>query len=542
MEKFKKIDLMKIILFLAPILIGCFSLWSNFLLAIIFIIGIIVKVKRNNKIILPKGMNLLLICIYIFSFIVVEFYAVDKGMNLLGFFKNFTIILFIFLYLQYKYDEASKNELINIIPYSALFSLIISILFIWIEEVFFENRFQGIFMYANAYALFLLLGIIILLMKSKIRKRDLVVAILLFIGIVFTNSRAVIILSILSCLICILINSQNRKKLLCIIMSLLIILGVIYAFSDLDKRINTDMFQSGEVSLRTIYYKDGLKMILENPFGYGYMGYMYKQAEIQSTIYDTMFVHSSLIQIALDVGIIPLISLIILIAKVFFDKKQSKLSRLLLILIVGHSIIDIDLEYMIFIYLICLMINFETIEIKNKRINVASILLGVLYIDLFFGAVSFACKNYETAYNFIPYYTKAMEEELYKTTEYDKQIEMAKRIYPLNKNISGMYEALSNEERKNKNYDKALEYEKKRLKLNKFFLEDYLIYLEFLLEATEYNKAQNNKEDILKYEQEIIKLEKLIEEATKDTTVKIELPIEIKEYIDNIKNRININE
>lgn len=101
---------------------------------------------------MPKGKNIILICIYIFSFLFINFFAVDKGMNIMGFFKNFSIILFILLFIQYDYNTEEKKKVFDVIPYSACFSLIVStfLAIIGNEEIFVNGRLQGVFFYANS--------------------------------------------------------------------------------------------------------------------------------------------------------------------------------------------------------------------------------------------------------------------------------------------------------------------------------------------------------------------------------------------------------
>lgn len=87
-NKENKIDYIDILLFIAPFITGLLSIWSLALFSVLCICGILYKVIKNKKIILPKGKNIVFISIYILSFLVVEFYAIDKGMNVLAFFKN----------------------------------------------------------------------------------------------------------------------------------------------------------------------------------------------------------------------------------------------------------------------------------------------------------------------------------------------------------------------------------------------------------------------------------------------------------------------
>ena len=50
----------------------------------------------------------------------------------------------------------------------------------------------------------------------------------------------------------------------------------------------------------------------------------------------------------------------------------------------------------------------------------------------------FENNNYDMAYKIVPFYTEALEEELYTTTDYDKQLILANKIIKLNENVSSM--------------------------------------------------------------------------------------------------------
>lgn len=266
--KNKNIDLMKIILFIFPLLCGLLPLWSNFLLAIVCIIGILIKINKNKKIILPKGAKLLLLCAYFLSFLIVEFYAIDKGMNILGFLKNIPILLYIILYMQYDYNEEEKKETMNVVIYSGAFSVIVSLLvtLIGIDIIYLNNRLQGTFFYANTYGLFLLIGIVLTLAKEEMTKKDIILLVILFFGIVLTNSRAIIILTAFSILLMCYINKKKLIKIITLLGVFILIFISLYTFSKIEKRFNNEMLGSSEFITRFLYYTDAFEMIKENPF------------------------------------------------------------------------------------------------------------------------------------------------------------------------------------------------------------------------------------------------------------------------------------
>ena len=81
-----KIDYIDILLFIAPFMIGLIPIWALALFGMLCIGGIIYKVNKNNKLILPTGKNIIFLSIYLLGFLIAQFVAVDKGMNILCFY------------------------------------------------------------------------------------------------------------------------------------------------------------------------------------------------------------------------------------------------------------------------------------------------------------------------------------------------------------------------------------------------------------------------------------------------------------------------
>lgn len=303
--------------------------------------------------------------------------------------------------------------------------------------------------------------------------------------------------------------------------------------------------QSGEMTTRLLYYKDAIDMIKNNPFGYGYMGWYYKQTEIQTGIYDAKYVHCSLLQIMLDVGIVPMICLSIFAVLTFFDKKQNVISRLIMILILGHSMIDIDFEYIYFILLFIIMSKFNTKTILSKK--VFNVVTGALLCSFFIvaiAALAYEIKDYKTAYSILPFYTDALQEELYTVTSPSEQLKIANMAYKYNKNISGIYEAFSNKLVNEKKYDEAIYYQKKRLLLNKYVVRNYLEYLSFLSEGFSYYVQKNDEKNIQMFAQAVLEIEDIIDKTSANTNPlsyktkhvpNFDLPEDAKMYIERMK-------
>ncbi len=555
----KKVDYIDILLFIAPFLTGLLSIWSLALFSILCLSGIIYKIIKNRTIRIPTGKNIVFLLIYLFSFLIVEFFAVDKGMNILAFFKNLTILLFVILYLQFNTDkdvEVSKKfkDRLCCIPYSACITVMISLLLMINpnSDVFYNNRLQGIWNYANSYGLFLLIGVFVLANKEKLTWRDYIVFAILLIGILLTNSRAIIILTLITIITCIFTNKINCKKIIIVAICFSLLFGGVYLFSKMEKRVNKDMLESSEFITRLLYYHDAIKIIKDNPLGIGYDGWYYKQVEVQTGVYDTKYVHNSILQVLLDVGIIPAIALSLMLIMTFFSKKQNAISRIIMILILGHSLIDIDLEYIYFIILITMFVDFKGVTIKmNKHKNLIiypAIILAIWYFLIFISDVCYKAKSYKEAVNIIPFHTEAIQEVLYDVTSKEEQLEYAKKALKYNEIVSGAYQALSNDFQEKGEYIKALEMEEKRLGYNQYSMYNYMVYANFLSKGIEFYSSNNQVDNEKIFLQKVLEIEEIINDVIDNTNPlcyktihapEIEVNDDLREMIDMAGKRLN---
>ena len=553
--KIRRNNLIRALLFIAPFLTGLLSEWSLYLFGILCICAIVHKVFKNGKIVLPLGKNIIFVLVYLLSFLIVQIYAVDKGMNLFAFFKNLVILLFILLFAQYDHENDNKacDRFYEIVPYSAVFSVILCLLLMLIpnSNVFYNNRLQGIFYYANSYGLFLLIGLYVLFNKDEYQVKDYVTFIILFIGIILTNSRAIIIMSLLMMVFKVCWDKKEIKRRLLIILSFIILFCGFYFFSNLEKRVDTDMLQSSELITRLLYYNDAVKMIKDNPWGYGYEGWYYKQCELQTGVYDTKYVHNSVLQLMLDVGFIPAILLIFMLISSFFEKKQTTFSRVLMILILGHSLIDIDLEYIYFILLLVPLINFNYKEIDTKKKMPLLIsclgLTGFFYFIIFMSDSFYELKDYKNAISIIPFHTEAIQEILYTVAEKEEQLKYAELALKYNKNISGAYEAKINKLVEENEYMDAIELEEKRLSLNKYKMINYIQYAKLLSDGIEFYGNEKKTEEQRIIVNKVAEIESKINDVLEKTnplcykTIHIpdlELPAELQRFINTAKNSL----
>ena len=545
-----KFNLIDAIFLIAPFFYGIFPIWSCALLGIICVAGILYKYSIEKRIVLPKGKNIYLIIIYLLSFLITEFVAIDKGMNILAFIKNIPILLFIILVAQFSESEETIKRHFYMISISSAVSVVVSGLIALIpdSEFYLNSRLHGIFFYANSYGLFLLIGVISLLFKKDYKYYDYIMFLALFIGIILTNSRAIIVMTITFSIATIFFNKEYIKRSIIIIVSFVIMFVFAYFVFNMEKRVSTDMLQSSEFISRIIYYEDALNIIKTHPFGIGYEGFWYEQAKDQTAIYDTKFVHSSIIQILLDVGFVPTIALALMILFVFFDKKQTAFNRIMMLLIVGHSIIDIDLEYIYFILILSLFINYDSIVVtSSKLIYSLSSAFMVVFIWIFIGDASYYMEKYEICEKVIPFHSDAIQKVLYSVPDKEEQLKYANNILKYNKNVSGAYEALRNDSIEKNDFKNAVKYEKERLDLNKYKIQNYMTYASILNDAIAYNiknATESSEEEIKNYLKEVINIETQINNTLEKTnplcyktihTPELDIPDELQSYIDNCK-------
>lgn len=573
-----------IIIGIIPFLIGTFYDFSVFLVTLIFsgiLLGIFIKNKKLK--IEINNMFLLSMVLFIFSFLGI-FWAIDKNDAIIGTLRMLSLVIFSTLLMQCKKEE--KEKILNVIPYSGLVMLILSIIIGFIPAlrniVYSEsNRITGMFQYSNVFALYLLIGFIIITNKKKKEEKvkeakeesvkieknkqkllkkysPIICGIILLIGILMTGSRTTFIITTIY-IIYLCFRKENRyRKIYGITYAVILLLLGIYVLITKNietiGRIFTISMDSSTLLGRILYWKDGLNLLLENIFGYGYMGYSYKVYEIQTGMYYTKFVHNDYLQIALDIGIIPLVIFIIFLVKSLFSKNNSKLNKIILIAIIIHMFLEFDLQFMIIFYILLMCLEEKTYKkIEIEKSITSYLVIGI--IILVYGYYGIACfmnyiKQDEIAINMLGDFTEAKVNVMNSTENLNTANRLADEV--LEKNIYA-YQAYGIKAiyyLQNNEFEKMIEMKKKEISLDKYnpqVYEDYVFCLSQVLEK--YAKEQND-EEIIKYSKYVFEVENMIQDVKNKTdkiteklqdSSKIELSEETLNYINNIKEIIGKN-
>jgi len=540
-----------IIILIFPFFKGISDFHIAFIMDAILLIGLIYKIIKNGFIRYTVDFKFIAIVAFSLSYLIVSIYAVDKTDALLGFFKFATIPVFLFLVMQYNLTRSEKNKLLNTVSYSGAIMVILGLVFFAFgyTKMFHNNRFSGFFAYANSFAMWLLMGIIITACKDKLKWYDFVILNVLMIGIILTNSRAIIILSIAVYIAIILFNKTIRKDLIKNA-GIMVVVGAITYFIltkfGIFSRIVTGT--SSEGLLRLLYYKDALRMIKENIFGYGYFAWWNMQPSFQTGVYYARYIHNSFLQVVFDVGIIPALLIVYIFVSGFFDKKSTLTEKILMFIVLGHSLIDFDIEFMAITMILFLTLNFD----KQKTVShtkVIKISTGVfLAFYMYFGAVTFAQNigKYDIANKIYPYWSNTLEAELGSIKDFDEKVVRARKVMKLNKYYRQPYYVISEYYQRKNNYKKAHEYEKEVLAIRKYDKAMYLKYINFLLEAIQVSILQKDNESIKFYSKEIVevkdKINNVIEESDElafeiEHKPDLELDEEILDMIEKLKKQ-----
>ena len=577
-----------IIIGIIPFLIGTFYDFSVFLVTLIFsgiLLGIFIKNKKLK--IEINNMFLLSMVLFIFSFLGI-FWAIDKNDAIIGTLRMLSLVIFSILLMQCKKEE--KEKILNVIPYSGLVMLILSIIIGFIPAlrniVYSEsNRITGMFQYSNVFALYLLIGFIIITNKKKKEEKvkeakeesvkteknkkenrekllkkysPIICGIILLIGILMTGSRTTFIITTIY-IIYLCFRKENRyRKIYGITYAVILLLLGIYVLITKNietiGRIFTISMDSSTLLGRILYWKDGLNLLLENIFGYGYMGYSYKIYEIQTGMYYTKFIHNDYLQMALDIGIVPLVIFIIFLVKSLFSKNNSKLNKIILIAIIIHMFLEFDLQFMIIFYILLMCLEEKTYKkIEIEKSITSYLVIGI--VILVYGYYGIACfmnyiKQDEIAINMLGDFTEAKVNVMNSTENLNTANRLADEV--LEKNIYA-YQAYGIKAiyyLQNNEFEKMIEMKKKEISLDKYnpqVYEDYVFCLSQVLEK--YAKEQND-EEIIKYSKYVFEVENMIQDVKNKTdkiteklqdSSKIELSEETLNYINNIKEIIGKN-
>lgn len=528
-------------------LFGGFYEFSAMIIAGVLSVILIVLHKKNQTFQIPKSMEFAGILLITLFYVMTILYGVDSGTAVSGVLKMFPVLLF---YLYWNNISDREKELIwKQIPMTGTVLTAVAIALYPFETtrelLYRAERLGGTFQYSNTYALFLLIGIIILLYMEQWQTKEKTEMIILILGIAFSGSRSVAILGIII-FIGNVIRKHNYRRILIAVPAFLmaVFMGLFVMKLDLTRLLKLTL-NSSTLNGRFLYWQDALPVLWKHPFGLGYMGYYFLQPQIQTGNYVTKFVHNDFLQLGLDAGIMPMIIMIVIVGKTLLSKSVELREKTILTVLVLHSLFDFDLQFVVMtlIGIMCLC-NSKTVQVIKKNNKIIIPLLsgaGVvsIYFSLTFGLAYFG--KYDQALFLYPYNTFAREERMQSET----RISDAEKLIKQNGLLPDTYELRIQKKCENGKTGRITSDIDKMLKnagYNAEYYDQAVYYLSIALDNAVRSNDVENAQKILKTIQMIPdKIEKKCKNASNlaykiHDKPEIKLDASIQNYLDKLSN------
>lgn len=342
--------------------VGGFHDFTSTIISCVLVCFLIFKKARENTI--KIYLNPLSIAVFVISlfYLVSTFWAIDSGMAFVGFLKYLPLVPFLLILQQ----PQKKEGVLSILPFfSALMVVISSVGSVIppIKNLFLvSGRLSGFFQYPNTFALLLLISELLILKKKKYKAMDFVLLAILILGLLYTGSRTVFLIFLVTNFLMILTNTPKKKRIIIFALAVVLLIAVVFIAmfgkegNVLSRYLKIGLAESTFAG-RLLYMYDALPLLLKYPFGLGYLGYHFMQGSFQSGVYNVSYVHNDFLQIALDIGVIPLLLFIAAIVLFFFKKQVDFTDKIILAAFVLHSLLDFNLQFVGMFMLLVLLLN-----------------------------------------------------------------------------------------------------------------------------------------------------------------------------------------
>ena len=456
----------------------------------VFLIGCLLLVVVKQGFRLYRNISLIAVAALFGGYAVSWFWAVDRGMSLYGVVRFFPVVLYMLLLMQMEAEEA--NCIFQIVPWTGAIMTITSFGLQHVpgisQYIIVDGRLAGFFQYANTYALFLLIGLVVLISEERQSKWKPLLAAVLVLGVFASGSRTSFLLMLgLGVFYCIWKRDWRKIATTAGVASVGFGLSVLISklgTADADRFLTTTS-ETGTFLVRLLYYKDALPVILKHPGGLGYLGYYLLQSSFQTGVYSVRFIHNELLQLFLDVGWIPTGLFCVALVLSFLNKETEMRNRLILFLVCAHAMIDFDLQFLAIWFLIIPAMDLwsgEMILLKKSRMPllVASTLIAVWCGWLGVADCLFTFHNIETCLQVMPNHTLALIDTLSDLNDVVELEQRADQIIGLNPSVSVAHSAKGNAAYGKGDVLLMMQEKEEAIRLAPFYLDGYLDYIDKL--------------------------------------------------------------
>lgn len=519
-----------------PYCVGGYYVFFCALANIILTVLLLIKIFNEKIINLSFSISAITITLITTAYLVVKIWALDSSMSLHGFIKLLTPFLFMLNVIQVKKER--QVYLLYSVSYSAAFMTVST--FVLGQTDAFKTRFfdeagdlHGAFEYANAYAVFVLVGFFVGIMKPHkslaMKIADVFCTLICAVGVYLSNSRAVWIIGITVFLLLLYITlffkMKNKSKKAITILAVLTVIGIIAVIitliiSGFAEKIYKYIITDSSMVERSLYYSDALRYALKHPFGKGAYAFYYAQPEMQSAYYYAIDVHNDYIQMAVEIGIIPTMLFVVLIAFELLSKSNSNIKKTVLLIIALHSMIDYDLQFMAIWCILLLCFNFDREKLIEFKGKIFAIFISVAVIILNFVIGMSAYYNFIGMHDRSVYYyknTSSMIVLMSRTNDQQNGYNYAKKILEMNDAVFEANHVLSNIYAANKEYDKSIEQMELVLKKDPREMENYENYITLCDTAYKFYNEEGNEKSANKCREKILSVPKILSDLKNNT-------------------------
>lgn len=551
----KEVLYLKFLLLISVLCVGGFHVFTSALLTIFLTGFIIFKIFKTDKQKITVNLPLITFVVIISSYLIVSLWAVDSGTAVYGFIKYLPVLLFAFLVNLYNYNE--RCEVLTSLPLISVITGYIAFVLSFIPQLqkwlLVAERLGGFFQSPNAFALFTLAGIVILISSNKLNWKKWCLLIASIILVFLSGSRTVFVLMFIVIVVSIL-KLKNKKTKIAIIASFLTIIALSVVIA-----LVTDSFQTFgrflTISLnsstflgRFLYFKDAIPVIFKNPFGLGYYGYYFSQGKFQTGVYSTAFVHNSVLQLLLDIGFVPVILFCITLVTTLISNKVQFREKFILVTVFIHSLFDFDFQFVSILFVLVLTLDFEVFEIKKIKTNklLAGATLPLALLSIYFAVINvfFLGGKFNTVEKI---YGNDTQSKMYllqsENNEYIAR-QYADEIIENNGMLAIAYDYKANLAFQDGDFEKVIEYKKKAIECAPYSLDEYLDYLDKLFVGIELYINANDYSSAEVCVKEAKKVEKLLAKQKSETSSlawkiqdkpQLDLPDEYKKILNTLK-------
>ena len=460
----------------------------------IFMTGILFyRMYWKKEITLARDLNLAAFAVLIFSYLLVSLWAIDSGMALTGFIKFLPLLLF---YVLVSGQPKEREKMLSLLPMlGALMTLFFFFLMqfpIYEEWVSVVGRLAGFFQYPNTYALFMLVCLIIVLWRIEYRHPDwldIVYALAAVFGIAMSGSRTVFILTAVALIGILIIRAPGRKVVLSVIAAgaaVVIVLAIVAGSTGVLERFADISLSASTFLGRLLYARDAIPLILQHPFGLGYYGYYYIQQSIQTGVYSVVNVHNELLQMFLDVGVIPVVLMSAAVLRSVLAKHTNARNRLVLVILILHSLFDYDFQFLVMGFVLILFLDMRNIKTYKVPALTGTVLgiagAGSVVFAVFAGLsdLMYTTGNYERAFAIYNGNTQAETALLTEAGTTAEMKEIADDLISRNDYISVAYSARARTAFSEGDIKGFIEDKLRAIELAPYQYDEYIDYLEIL--------------------------------------------------------------